>query len=74
MWDEAHALGLECVVRVAESEDLERALHFPSETSFQHLVIGHPWLVRAANYYYASAHLTGMVIFLVWLWLRHRDD
>jgi len=26
MWDEAHALGLECVVRVAEAEDLERAL------------------------------------------------
>ena len=54
--------------------NLERTLHFPSETSFQHLVIGHPWLVRAANYYYATAHLTGMVIFLVWLWLRHRDD
>ena len=28
MWDEAHALGLECVVRVSESEDLERALHY----------------------------------------------
>ena len=28
MWDEAHALGLECVVRVAESSDLERALHY----------------------------------------------
>ena len=54
--------------------NMERALHFPSETSFQHLVIGHSWLVRAANYYYASAHLTGMVIFLIWLWLRHRDD
>jgi hypothetical protein len=53
--------------------DLERTLHLPSETSFQHLVIGHPWLVRAANYYYATAHLTGMVVFLVWLWLRHRD-
>jgi hypothetical protein len=52
---------------------LERALHLPSETSFQHLVIGHPWLVRVANYYYATAHLTGMVVFLVWLWLRHRD-
>jgi indole-3-glycerol phosphate synthase len=26
MWDEAHALGLECVVRVAEADDLERAL------------------------------------------------
>ena len=52
---------------------LERTLHLPSETSFQHLVIGHPLLVRASNYYYATAHLTGMVIFLVWLWLRHRD-
>lgn len=51
----------------------ERALHLPSETSFQHVVIGHPLLVRAANYYYATAHLTGMVLFLVWLWLRHRD-
>jgi hypothetical protein len=28
MWDEAHALGLECVVRVSESADLERALHY----------------------------------------------
>jgi hypothetical protein len=53
--------------------NLERTLHVPSETSFQHLVIGHEWLVRAANYYYATAHLTGMVVFLVWLWLRHRD-
>jgi hypothetical protein len=28
MWDEAHALGLECVVRVSDSEDLERALRY----------------------------------------------
>ena len=28
MWDEAHAFGLECVVRVSESSDLERALHY----------------------------------------------
>jgi hypothetical protein len=28
MWDEAHALGLECVVRVSQSSDLERALHY----------------------------------------------
>lgn len=28
MWDEGHALGLECVVRVSESGDLERALHY----------------------------------------------
>jgi hypothetical protein len=51
----------------------ERWLHLPSETSFQQLILGHPLLVRAANYYYATAHLTGMVLFLGWLWLRHRD-
>ncbi len=28
MWDEAHAHGLECVVRVTQSADLERALHY----------------------------------------------
>jgi hypothetical protein len=53
--------------------DLERWLHIPSETWLQGLIIDHGWLVRASNYYYATAHLTGMFIFLVWLWLRHRD-
>jgi hypothetical protein len=28
MWDEAHALGVECVVRVRQPEDLEKALHY----------------------------------------------
>jgi indole-3-glycerol phosphate synthase len=28
MWDEAHSLGLECVVRVSQPSDLERALHY----------------------------------------------
>lgn len=52
---------------------MERAVHFPSEASLQKLILGHPDLVRASNYYYATAHLTGMAVFLVWLWLRHRD-
>jgi hypothetical protein len=51
----------------------ERWLHLPSEASAQQLVLGHPTVVRAINYYYATAHLTGMLVFLVWLWLRHRD-
>jgi hypothetical protein len=51
----------------------ERWLHLPSETSAQQLILGHHDVVRAVNYYYATAHLTGMVVFLVWLWLRHRD-
>jgi hypothetical protein len=39
----------------------------------QGLILGHPTIVRAANYYYDTMHLTLMVVFLVWLWLRHRD-
>jgi hypothetical protein len=53
--------------------DLERTLHLPSETTMQSLILGHPSWVRASNYYYATAHLTGMLVFLVWMWLRHRE-
>jgi hypothetical protein len=53
--------------------DAERWLHLPSETSVQHLILGHPLWVRATNYYYDTAHLTVMFVFLIWLWLRHRD-
>jgi hypothetical protein len=28
MWDEAHALGLECVVRISEPEDIEKAMRW----------------------------------------------
>lgn len=51
----------------------EQVVHLPSEVSVQHLIIDHPWLVRSANYYYDTAHLTLMLVFLIWLWLRHRD-
>ena len=51
----------------------ERVVHVPSEVWFQKLILGHPDLVRASDYYYATAHLTGMAVFLIWLWLRHRD-
>jgi hypothetical protein len=51
----------------------ERVIRMPSEKSVQDLIINHAWIVRASNYYYATAHLTLMVVFLVWLWLQHRD-
>ena len=51
----------------------ERVIHLPTERSAQQLIIHHHHVVRAANYYYDTAHLTLMVVFLVWLWLIHRD-
>jgi hypothetical protein len=53
--------------------DLERALHLPSELSIQHAVLPHPWLVQAANVYYAIVHVPALIAMLVWLFVRHRD-
>ncbi|HWC36810.1 MAG TPA: phosphatase PAP2 family protein [Mycobacteriales bacterium] len=61
---------------LARGRDLwnaERWLHLPSEVSVQRLILHHRELVRWANYFYESAHFTTMVVFLLWLWLRHRD-
>lgn len=46
----------------------------PSERSVQHLILGHPLLVQGANLYYASMHFTMMFVFLIWLFVRHRDQ
>nr|WP_237419422.1 phosphatase PAP2 family protein [Kitasatospora sp. SID7827] len=44
----------------------------PDEASWQRAVVGHPWLVQAANYYYATMHFGVMLLVLLWLFLRHR--
>lgn len=51
----------------------ERFVHLPNEIWIQHQVLPHPDLVRAMNLYYLFCHLNGMAIFLVWMWVRHRD-
>ncbi|GAA2818966.1 hypothetical protein GCM10010441_49180 [Kitasatospora paracochleata] len=44
----------------------------PDEVSWQRAVVPHPWLVEAANYYYATMHFGVMLVVLLWLFLRHR--
>jgi hypothetical protein len=52
----------------------EHDAFLPSEKSVQGLIIHHPLLVQGANLYYASMHFTTMFIFLLWLFVRHRDQ
>jgi len=52
---------------------VERDFLLPSERSMQHLVLGHRLVVQAANLYYAAMHMTVMLVFLIWLFVRHRD-
>ena len=52
--------------------DTERALWLPSEKTLQGWILPHPLIVQAANLYYATMHFTVLIIFLVWLFTRHR--
>ena len=52
--------------------DVERALHLPNERGLQHLFLKSDALIQACNVYYASVHIPSMLLFLPWLWFRHR--
>ena len=52
----------------------EHDIGLPSEHSMQQLVLGHRLVVEAANLYYAAMHMTMMLVFLIWLFVRHREQ
>ena len=52
---------------------VEIFLPLPSERAMQQAVLGHRLVVEGANLYYATMHLTTMLVFLVWLFVRHRE-
>jgi hypothetical protein len=63
--------AVESGLRIAR---LEEVLGWPSGAAMQAPVLGHEWLMRAADTYYASAHITVFIITLAWVFLRHRAD
>jgi PAP2 superfamily len=50
----------------------EQTLRLPSEVSVQSGLLAHPDLVRVVNFYYLVAHFGSLVIFLPWMFIRHR--
>jgi hypothetical protein len=54
-------------------ERFEHHLPLPSEPTMQHLALGHRLLIEGANLYYATMHMTMMFVFLIWLFVRHRE-
>ena len=52
---------------------LERALFLPNELTLQQWVLPSSFWTQFSNLYYAIAHVPAMGIFLVWLFLRHRE-
>jgi hypothetical protein len=59
--------------RASWIEDFDRHLPLPSEHYMQQLVVAHPLVVQGANLYYATMHMTTMLVFLLWLFVRHRS-
>jgi membrane-associated phospholipid phosphatase len=72
---EISVTGTEGAMRRAEwIEHVQRFLPLPSERSMQQAVLGHSLVVHTANLYYAAMHMTMMLTFLIWLFVRHRDQ
>lgn len=59
--------------RAYQIVDLQNALHLPTELSLQRWVLQYDLLARATNLYYATLHVPMLLLFLVWLFVRHRD-
>jgi hypothetical protein len=52
---------------------VEHAMHLPGELGWQRAILGNRLLVEANNAFYAVVHVPALGIFLVWLFVRHRE-
>ena len=53
--------------------DTERSAHLLSERTVQGWILPHSLIVQAANLYYDTMHFSMMIVFLLWLFVRHRE-
>ena len=51
----------------------ERSAHLLDERTVQRWILPHPIIVQASNLYYDIMHFGVMIVFLLWLFARHRD-
>jgi hypothetical protein len=47
----------------------ERLVHLPSEYTLQQVTVGHEWLIKLANCYYAYVHFPITAACLIWMWI-----
>jgi hypothetical protein len=77
IWRMAKNLPLEqadgAIDRAYDIVAVQEFLRLPSELTLQRFVLDHEWLAQFSAAFYAVAHVPGIVIFLVWMYARHRD-
>lgn len=77
IWRIARELPLDqpdgAIERARDLVRLQDRLQLPTELSLQQFVLRHDWLARLTNVYYAVPHVPAVLLFLVWMFVRHRD-
>jgi len=61
------------IERARQLDRLQQFLHLPSELTLQRLLLRHRWAGWSLNTYYAVMHVPTLLVFLVWMFTRHRD-
>ncbi|MCU1453646.1 MAG: hypothetical protein JWN46_1792 [Acidimicrobiales bacterium] len=51
----------------------EQAWHLPSELTMQRWVLPHRYLAETCNVLYATVHGPALMVFLLWVFVRHRE-
>jgi hypothetical protein len=78
LWQYAGTLSLlkvdGAIARARWTFHLEHELHLPSELWVQHQVLDWSSLTQALNVFYATVHFPAMIAFLIWMFIRHRND
>ncbi|HKA05195.1 MAG TPA: phosphatase PAP2 family protein [Acidimicrobiales bacterium] len=78
LWQWAGSLGQRNVdsalIRGEAIWHFEQWLHWPSELSLERLVLPHRLLSESFNVFYMGVHVPALVIFLIWLFVRHRES
>ncbi|MDQ6697902.1 MAG: phosphatase PAP2 family protein [Actinomycetota bacterium] len=59
--------------RGQQVDRFEMFLHLPSERWAEHLLLNRPLLAKAGNLFYETVHVPALLLFLLWLFVRHRD-
>jgi len=54
--------------------DVESHMGLPTELTVQQTILGHDAAIRFVNVFYLYVHINSIVIFLVWMFVRHRDS
>jgi hypothetical protein len=77
VWHKLGALPLnvagDALARGLRVWDAERWMHLPNEVTMQRWALHAIWFVQFFNVYYIVFHVAPLGIFLVWLYVRHRD-